>query len=146
MTAGTGGADALGTGGGSTVPCPPGGTPCGDTCADLENSTANCGSCGNLCPLGSACVAGACEGGEPMTEADLAVCTVSAACVVVPYTHCCGATKRAINGAYLSAYLSHPEWQVFAEPGACAVIGMCPDDRAVTSATCADGFCALVYP
>jgi hypothetical protein len=118
---------------------------CTTVCADLANNPLNCGQCQRPCPVGATCLAGLCTNGD-VTEADLANCVANSDCIVVPYSHCCGATKRAINAANLSAYESHPEWQVFADPGVCAVIGVCPDDSAVKSARCADGFCALVYP
>jgi len=33
---------------------------CGDRCADLQTDTTHCGMCGNSCPMGQSCVAGAC--------------------------------------------------------------------------------------
>jgi hypothetical protein len=127
-------------GGGSVEPS------CTAACVDLGVDVANCGQCGQACAAGSSCIAGLCDGGQPITEDDLGNCISATDCIVVPYAHCCGATKRAINGAYLDAYDSHPEWHVFTDPGVCAIIGICPDDSAVTSATCVDGRCALVYP
>jgi hypothetical protein len=139
--------------GACVVGCPAGMILCGEssvepectaTCADLATNSSHCGQCNHPCLGGGVCVGGQCTGG--ITEADLPLCLFTSDCIVVPYSHCCGATKRAINATYLSAYESHPEWQVFADPSVCAVIGVCPDDSAVTSATCADGLCALVYP
>jgi hypothetical protein len=117
---------------------------CTAACVDVTGDPSHCGQCDHPCLPGGVCIDGLCNGG--ITEADLAVCFYTSDCIVVAYSHCCGATKRAINAAYLSAYESHPEWQVFADPSVCAVIGVCPDDSAVTSATCADGWCTLVYP
>lgn len=135
------------------VGCPPGLIQCGSSsvepectarCVDLLSDSSHCGQCDFPCPPGVACVNGVCA--SPITEDDLGSCTASSDCIVVAYSHCCGATKRAINGAYLEAYQSHPEWQVFDDPAICALIGLCPDDSAVTQATCADGLCSLVYP
>jgi hypothetical protein len=84
-----------------------------------------------------------------LTEEDLGRCTDDSECIVVPYDHCCGATKRAINAAHLDEYERHPEWQVFDDPATCAVIGLCPDDTDVESAVCEgapDGHCVMVYP
>lgn len=92
----------------------------------------------------AACVGGRCT--RAVSENDLAICEGGDTCIVVPYSHCCGSTKRAIRASLLDAYNSHPEWQVFNVPSVCAVIGACLDDSAVTEATCADGQCALVYP
>jgi hypothetical protein len=46
--------------------CPSGMTPCDESCTDLGRDDANCGTCGNACGAGEACVAGkcACSGGE----------------------------------------------------------------------------------
>jgi len=46
-------------------------------------------------------------------------CFEDADCVVVPYDHCCGATRRAIHEAYRDEYEAHPEWQACSEPEAC---------------------------
>ena len=69
--------------------------------------------------------------------------------IVVPYSHCCGSTRRAINAVYLEEYFAHPQWQVFNDPDLCAMMGACQDDSQVTSATCdgaPDGMCVLVFP
>jgi hypothetical protein len=136
------------------VGCSAGLTLCGDgavepncsaTCADLSSNPEHCGACNAPCAAPATCVAGVCTG-QGVTEDDLTSCISISDCIVVAYAHCCGATKRAINGAYLSAYESHPEWQVFDDLSICAVIGVCRDDSAVTSATCAEGICSLVFP
>ncbi|WP_236604286.1 MXAN_6577-like cysteine-rich protein [Sandaracinus amylolyticus] len=41
--------------------CTDGTTLCGDECVDTSGSRANCGSCGNACAAGEACVDGACD-------------------------------------------------------------------------------------
>jgi hypothetical protein len=84
-------------------------------------------------------------GPDPM-ESDINVCLDNVDCIVVPYSHCCGSTKRAIHARFLDAYNAHPEWQVFNDPGPCAVIGACRSDSEVTEARCNNGFCSLVYP
>ncbi|GEM_PF-3620779 len=69
---------------------------------------------------GGSPVGGAGAGGEaPLAEADLVRCFEDADCVVVPYDHCCGATRRAIHEAHRDEYEAHPEWQAFSEPEAC---------------------------
>lgn len=95
-------------------------------------------------PPKAACVAGACR--AEVTQAELADCGSDADCTVVPYAHCCGATKRAINADFVDAYEAHPEWQRFDDPATCAVVGVCADDSAVTEARCEAGACALVFP
>jgi hypothetical protein len=103
----------------------------------------------------SACMASRCprgytgDGCRPLTEADLGECRSSSDCIVVPYAHCCGATKRAVNRLYLEEYHQHPEWQSFS--GSCVAMGVCRDDSQVTAATCQDAFdgsgrCELVFP
>ncbi len=71
-----------------------------------------------------------------ISQSDLALCQQDSDCVVVPYDHCCGATKSAINQRYLDVYNDHPEWQSFNDPATCAVIGICPDDSAIDTALC----------
>lgn len=85
---------------------------------------------------------------EAISESDLNFCQRDSDCVVVPYSHCCGSTKTAINKRYLDAYNAHPEWQVFNDPATCAVIGVCRDDSNVTDAVCEfapEGICQLEY-
>ena len=77
-------------------------------------------------------------------EADLQRCAAGQDCVVVPYSHCCGATKKAINALYEQVYKDHSEWHVFADEDACAVIGMCAPDDDVTAAACVGNVCTLV--
>ena len=90
----------------------------------------------------AACVGGACK--DRATESNLAECLPGDVCVVVPYSHCCGATKRAINLQSVDAYYSHPAWQIY--DGPCEMIGICRDDRAVTEAVCELGQCQMVFP
>ena len=91
-----------------------------------------------------ACVGGLCVADDG--EADLTACEPGDSCIVVPYSHCCGSTKKAIHVDALTEYVSHPEWQVFDDPATCAVIGACLDDSNVTDAICDSGQCRLVYP
>ncbi len=89
------------------------------------------------------------DGCRPLAEADLGECRSSSDCIVVPYAHCCGATKRAINRLFLEEYHQHPDWQSFG--GSCVALGVCRDDSRVTTATCKDalngsGRCELVFP
>src|SRR5229473_671339 len=55
--------------------------------------------------------------------ADLAVCEKNSDCIVVPYSHCCGSTRRAINRRYEVEYSKHKEWQSFNDPEQCALMG-----------------------
>lgn len=109
-----------------------------------------------LCPTAKApakdstirCIKAPCPGTTPEPAApspDLSSCTQDAECVVVPYKHCCGSTKRAINKNQLESYNSHPEWQVFDGPD-CAAIGVCAPDANVTTAECQKGQCQLIFP
>ena len=83
--------------------------------------------------------------------ATLISCEQDSDCVIVPYSSCCGSTKKAINHAYLSDYQSHPEWQKF-QGSECAYIGVCPDDSKVKQAYCPhsesekNGICSLKFP
>ncbi len=84
-----------------------------------------------------------------IAEEQIGVCSQDADCVIVPYQHCCGATKRAINQTYLEKYNQNPDWQVFDHPINCEMIGpvgACPSDTDVTTAECRDGYCRLVFP
>jgi hypothetical protein len=83
-----------------------------------------------------------------ISENDLAFCEGDADCIVVPYDHCCGSTKRAINKDYLNTYNDHSEWQMFNDPTTCAVIGACRDDTNLDSALCQgapQGLCQLKF-
>ncbi len=67
-------------------------------------------------------------------EIEIDNCERNSDCVVVPYSSCCGSTKRAINKKYKTLYFTKPSWQEFIGP--CDLIGICPDDSRVTEATC----------
>lgn len=69
-------------------------------------------------------------------QEDIDVCEVNADCIVVPYSHCCGSTKRAINKKYKTHYDRNPSWQKFDDPQVCSRIGMCRDDSQVIEAVC----------
>lgn len=73
---------------------------------------------------------------EKITEADLAVCEKDDDCIVVPYQHCCGQTKRAIHRRHHELYLRTPMWRKFNDPEVCAVMGACPSDSLLTKARC----------
>ena len=47
------------------VTCNSGITNCGGTCSNLSNDANHCGTCGNACASGHACVNGACQAGNP---------------------------------------------------------------------------------
>jgi hypothetical protein len=63
-------------------------------------------------------------------------CSKDSDCVLVPFQHCCGSTKKAINKRHRALYEKHPEWQKFNDPAKCAVMGMCVSDKDVTKAEC----------
>lgn len=71
---------------------------------------------------------------DRIEEQDIDICRSDFDCIVVPYNHCCGSTKRAIDKKYLELYQSKPEWQTF--KGSCHLMGLCPDDSHVTQAAC----------
>ncbi|MFA6235843.1 MAG: hypothetical protein WC635_00840 [Bacteriovorax sp.] len=77
-----------------------------------------------------------CSIAETIKESDIAICTKDSDCIVVPYSHCCGSTKRAINRKYKSLYESKPEWQKFDNPNACALMGACLPDKNMKKAVC----------
>jgi len=41
---------------------------CSGACADLKTDNANCGKCGNACPMGATCVQGNCQCGATQTK------------------------------------------------------------------------------
>jgi len=53
----------------SNPTCPAGTILCNGTCNDTSVDLLNCGSCGNICPLGKTCLNGKC-----LCPADLAFC------------------------------------------------------------------------
>ena len=96
-------------------------------CPDGSYVSASGPKCEFVCPAAKAVP-------EP---ADLTACKQDADCVIVPYSHCCGSTKRAINKADLSSYNAHPEWQKFDNAAQCAVMGACVPDKDITNVRCA---------
>jgi hypothetical protein len=57
-------------------------TKCGGNCVDMQTDRANCGACGNQCPLGSGCKAGACSAPKIVAATDK--------CKIVGKTNCNG--------------------------------------------------------
>jgi hypothetical protein len=100
-----------------------------------------------ICPDGSAvsrtgpnCEFAPCPEGNAVPEpASLTSCVKDDDCIIVPYSHCCGSTKRAINKTEQENYQAHPEWQKFDDVSKCAVMGACVTDKDVTKARCAIG-------
>ena len=79
-----------------------------------------------------------------ITEVDINICIKDSDCIVVPYSHCCGSTKRTINKKYKKLYESTPEWQVF-YGAVCNVIGLCASDAHINTALCRSHMCVLKY-
>lgn len=88
----------------------------------------------------------ACTTIKQPTGAELVSCTSDSQCILVKHSHCCGATKMAINKAYHEAYLKTPAMQKTDDPETCALIGLCMDDSTVTQAACFQGECGLLWP
>lgn len=76
-------------------------------------------------------------------EPNLSECETNSDCIIVPYRHCCGSTKKAINKKYQKDYSAHPEWQKFDNAKSCATIGACVSDISLDSAVCAGKICQL---
>ena len=79
-------------------------------------------------------------------ESDITKCKTDSDCLIVPYRHCCGSSKKAINKKYLTEYNKSPSWQKFDNPQSCAVMGQCMSDEKVKSAKCEAGQCQLRFP
>lgn len=77
-------------------------------------------------------------------EADLHKCEKNNDCIIVPFKHCCGSTKAAINKKYFKDYQKNPAWQKFDNPSICAVSGVCVSDQDIKTAKCQAGQCQLV--
>lgn len=73
-----------------------------------------------------------------ITEEQISECKVNSDCIIVPYTHCCGSTKRAIHKKYESLYHSKKEWQKFDDVGSCSVMGICLSDQDIKEAYCGE--------
>lgn len=78
-------------------------------------------------------------------EQDIVKCEKDSDCIIVPYRHCCGSTKGAINKKFLDLYNKTPEWQKFDNQKSCAVMGVCMSDEKVKDAQCKSGQCQLVH-
>jgi len=74
--------------------------------------------------------------GEKVTLSQIKVCESDEDCVIVPYAHCCGSTRQAINRKYKDMYDANPQWQKFNDPDICAIIGQCQDDSNFDEAWC----------
>ncbi len=81
------------------------------------------------------CTDEGCES-EEMSAEKITYCSTNQDCVLVPYSHCCGSTKKAINRRYRALYEANKAWQKFDDTAQCAVMGMCPSDKDVTKAQC----------
>lgn len=79
-------------------------------------------------------------------EVDITQCKSDSDCVIVPYSHCCGSTKKAINKKFLDLYKKTKAWQKFDDPQTCAVVGACMSDAKVKEAKCEAGQCQLRFP
>ena len=79
-----------------------------------------------------------------VTEAIISDCCEPSDCTIVPYSHCCGLSRRAININYVDAYNAEESWQSYYGE-LCATYGMCPDDSEITTVTCKEQRCVLVY-
>lgn len=73
------------------------------------------------------------------------VCARSSECMVVPYKHCCGKTKRAINRKYKKLYGTAKSWQSFEDAETCELMARCPDDSKVSKAVCVNKKCELKF-
>ena len=80
-----------------------------------------------------------------VSEGEITKCVTDNDCIVVPYRHCCGASKRAINRKFQRLYQKTAGWQKFNDLSVCAVIGVCRDDSAVKAARCSEGQCELQF-
>jgi hypothetical protein len=78
-------------------------------------------------------------------EQDIVACEASSECVLVPYSHCCGATKRGINRRYRALYEARPEWQSYAQPEVCATLGQCFPDTALHASRCVENRCQPAF-
>lgn len=74
---------------------------------------------------------------------DISQCEKNSDCIIVPYSHCCGSTKKAIHKKFLKDYEKYPTWQKFDNPTACATIGLCAPDTDMKKTKCVAGLCQL---
>lgn len=79
-------------------------------------------------------------------ESEITQCKKNSDCVIVPYSSCCGATKKAINKKFIDTYNKNKSWQKFDNPEICAVAGQCPSDKNVKETICEAGQCQLRFP
>jgi len=77
-------------------------------------------------------------------EEEIEICKNNSDCIIVPYRHCCGSTKRAINKKYKKLYENTPEWQSL-YGDICNVIGLCSSDAHIDTALCRSHMCVLKY-
>jgi hypothetical protein len=101
---------------------------CGGMCADLKTDNANCGKCGNACPMGASCVQGSCQCASGTTRC-------GDACVDVKTdVNNCGKCGTTCGGADAGPIMGGGTWGC--ANGACAI--MCPQPKKECSGACVD--------
>jgi|GEM_PF-1277920 len=143
---GLGGGGATGTGASGTgVTCQTGQLQCGSSCVFPDRDATNCGACGNVCPPGASCVAGACS-----CQAGLAACGTDCVNLAASAAHCgacdvacaagtvcsLGACSTSCAAGLTQCGSSCVDLQVdLTNCGACGAV--CPGGQTCTAGACA---------
>jgi hypothetical protein len=140
------------------ITCLPGLMPCNGTCIDTNVDLLNCGACGNVCPLGKACINGTCTclpGQTPCngtctdTSFDLRNC--GACGNVCPFgKHCvsgkcvCPTGLSFCNGICID--VTSDELNCGSCGKACPLGQVCFNGRCLApSLDCTNGYCTMTY-
>jgi hypothetical protein len=132
--------------------CPTGETLCAGECTNTKIDELNCGLCGNVCPLGKACINGTCSclPGQP-------VCNGTCVDISIDPANC-GSCGRVCPGKLycINGECSCPEGAIPCN-GSCTYIGLddqncggcgkiCPSDMTCINGSCVSSDVLVLYP
>jgi hypothetical protein len=95
---------AVGAAGCAGNPCTPPLDRCGDRCLDLRSDARNCGSCGNVCGAGLACVSSSC-----VPDALAGGCSARTGGAFVTLEVCAESVKVWVSSAYAPEFIARAQ-------------------------------------